>query len=156
MLRIAKRCMRGSANMIAIDTNLLIYAHRAGCPENRAARRAIQEASSDSRGWGIALPSIAEFWSIVTHGNLPGGASPSKQAHGFLQALILQSGAAVFVPREGFWERLTRLATGLNVQGSRIFDLQIGLTAFENGASEIWTHDARFTTLPGLPVHDPL
>jgi uncharacterized protein len=142
--------------MIAIDTNLLIYAHRAGCPENRAARRALQKASSDSRGWGVALPSIAEFWSIVTNPNLLSGVSPSKHALGFLQALIVEGRAAVFLPREGFWERLARLAAGLNVQGSRIFDLQIGLTAFENGASEIWTHDARFTTLPGLPVHDPL
>lgn len=142
--------------MIVIDTNLLIYAHRAGCLENRAARRVIQKASSDRRGWGIALPSVAEFWSIVTHPTAPGGASSAEQAHGFLQALIVDAGAAVFVPREGFWERLARLAAALNVHGSRIFDLQISLTAVENGVSEIWTHDARFTTLPGLLVHDPL
>ena len=142
--------------MIAIDTNLLIYAHRPGCPENRAARRVIQKASGDRRGWGIALPSIAGFWSIVTHPNLPGGASPSAQVQAFLQALIVGAEAAIFVPREGFWERLARLAADLNVQGSRIFDLQIGLTAFENGASEIWTHDARFTGVPGLLVHDRL
>src|ERR1700730_11262715 len=106
MLRIARRCMQGSASMIAIDTNLSIYAHRAGCPENRAARRAIQKASGDSRGWGIALPLIAEFWSIVTHPNLPSGASPANQVQAFLKALIVEAGAAVFVPREGFWERL--------------------------------------------------
>ncbi len=142
--------------MIAIDTNLLIYAHRAGVPENSAARRAIRKARSDARGWGIALPSIAEFWSVVTHSSSAGGPSPAKLAHAFLSALIVDAGAAVFVPREGFWERLARLAAGLHVQGPRVFDLQIALTAFESGASEIWTHDAAFAALPGLLVHDPL
>jgi uncharacterized protein len=142
--------------MIAIDTNLLIYAHRARTPENRAARRAIRGASSDVRGWGIALPSIAEFWSVVTHASATGGPSPAKQAHGFLSALIGEAGADIFVPRDGFWERLLRLAAGLHIQGPRIFDLQIALTAFESGASEIWTHDAGFVSVPGLTVHDPL
>jgi len=41
------------------------------------------------------------------------------------------------------------------VQGPRIFDLQIALTAFENGATEIWTHDRNFLSLPGLRVRDP-
>ncbi len=33
---------------------------------------------------------------------------------------------------------------------------QIGLTAFDNGAVEIWTHDRRFVGFAGLLVHDPL
>lgn len=48
--------------MIAIDTNLLGYAHREGFAEHRAARMAIEEAASRSAGCGIPLPCIAEFW----------------------------------------------------------------------------------------------
>jgi toxin-antitoxin system PIN domain toxin len=141
--------------MIAVDTNLLVYAHRAGVPEHRAARRAIQRASNDAQGWGIAMPCIAEFWSIVTHPASSGGPSTARQARAFLEALVA-AGASVWQPREHFWDRLARLAEDLEVQGSRIFDLQIALTAFENGASQIWTHDRSFATLPGLRVHDPL
>jgi hypothetical protein len=43
--------------MIAIDTNLLIYAHRGGVPEHREARAAIEQAANSGRGWGIASPS---------------------------------------------------------------------------------------------------
>lgn len=142
--------------MIAIDTNLLVYAHRGGLPEHRAARRAIQTASRDVRGWGIPLPCIAEFWSVVTHPASAGGPSTAPQAHAFLKALIVEAGAAVWLPHEGFWERLARLAAHLRVQGARVFDLQIALTAFENGASEMWTHDVNFAALPGLLVQDPL
>ncbi len=48
------------------------------------------------------------------------------------------------------------IASERDVRGPRIFDLQIALMAFENGASEIWTHDPSFTTVAGLRVYDPL
>ncbi len=48
------------------------------------------------------------------------------------------------------------LAAALRVQGPRIFDLQIALTAFDNGAAEVWTHDSHFVGFPGVRVHDPL
>lgn len=142
--------------MIALDTNLLVYAHRAGLPEHRAARRALERAHHDLGGWGLALPCIVEFWSVVTHPASAGGASTARQAYDFVAALVLEAEAAVWLPREHFWERLARRAADLGVQGPRIFDLQIALIAFENGASELWTHDSGFLSLPGLRVYDPL
>lgn len=142
--------------MIAIDTNLLIYAHRAAVSEHRSAQRAIQRASRNVRGWGIPLPCVAEFWSVVTHPGSLGGPSTGEQARGFLAALIADAGARLWMPGEGFWSRLTQLAADLNVQGPRVFDLQIALTAFDNGASEIWTHDHHFVGFPGIRLHDPL
>ena len=141
--------------MIAVDTNLLIYAHRAGLPEHRPAQRALTRARNDTRGWGIALPCIAEFWSVVTHPACTGGPSTAEQAYRFLAALV-EAEAAVWVPGENLWEKLARLAVDLRVQGPRIFDLQIALIAYENGASELWTHDAGFVTIPGLRLYDPL
>jgi predicted nucleic acid-binding protein len=44
----------------------------------------------------------------------------------------------------------------LEVKGPHIVDLQIALIALEHGATEVWTHDQNFVSLPGLPVHDPL
>jgi hypothetical protein len=46
--------------MIAVDTNPLVYAHCAGCPEHAASRHAIEAAASDSRGWGIPSPCLLE------------------------------------------------------------------------------------------------
>lgn len=142
--------------MIAIDTNLLVYAHRSAVAEHRAAQRAIERASGDERGWGIALASVVEFWSVVTHPASAGGPSTAEQARDFLAALVRDGGAATWTPRQRFWERLTALAADLGVQGARVLDLQIALTAFEHGATEIWTHDGGFVALPGLVVRDPL
>lgn len=142
--------------MIAVDTNLLVYAHRASTEKHKAAREAIEEVAGRRGGWGVALACVAEFWSVVTHPLCEGGPSPPEAAREFLQVLVEEAGCTIWSPGRGFWERLTRLAGDLGVQGMRVYDLQIGLTAFDNGATEIWTHDRGFVGFPGLVVRDPL
>ncbi len=141
--------------MIAIDTNLLIYAHRGGAPEHRAARQAIEQASESESGWGISASCLAEFWAVVTHPASIGGASKPSTAADFIRAMR-GAGAELWVPAARYSERLLTMASELNIQGPRIFDLQIALTAFDNGARELWTHDRKFVSIPGLKVRDPI
>lgn len=142
--------------MIAVDTNLLIYAHRAAVPEHRAARRALESAANSTDGWGISHASIAEFWSVVTHSAARRRPSTGAEAAAFLTALVRDGGARVWLPSAGFVERLLAPAVRRGVRGPRIVDLQIALTAIEAGARELWTHDRGFLSLPELPVRDPL
>jgi predicted nucleic acid-binding protein len=141
--------------MIAIDTNLLIYAHRSATSEHRAARQAIEAALNQRGGCGITLPSIAEFYSVVTHPAATGRPSSAKSAAGFL-ASLREAGVEELAPGAAFSTRLVQLAADLGVVGARIFDLQIGLCALDGGATELWTHDAGFVKIPGLSIRDPL
>ncbi len=141
--------------MIALDTNILIYAHRSAVPEHRAAMRAIEQAAAAPAGWGIAFPCIAEFWAVVTHPASSGRPSRPREAQAFLDNLVA-AGAKILYPRNGAMARLCKLAAQLDVQGARIFDLQIALTCLEAGAREIWSHDGNFIAVPGLAVVDPL
>jgi len=142
--------------MIAVDTNLLVFAHRAAVPQHRRARRAIERVAGDPGGWGVSIATISEFWSIVTHPHGAGRPSTAAQASSFVRVLVEDAAMQIWGPRAGFAERLMQLAVDLGVVGVRVFDLQIGLMAFDNGAQEIWTHDDRFVRIPGLRVHDPL
>ena len=142
--------------MIAIDTNLLVFAHRRQVPEHRAARNAIEKASTESDGWGFALTNLLEFWSIVTHPAAPPRPSTPEEASAFVRALVRDADAQIWQPREGFGQRVMQLGSKLGVCGNRIFDLTIALTAFEAGAGEIWTHDRGFLSLPGLRTVFPL
>ena len=141
--------------MIAIDTNLLIYAHRSGTSEHRSARSAIEAACGSAGGFAITLPSIAEFFSVVTHPAVSGRQSSPEDAAAFLAALE-EAGAVVLGPGPAFSTRLVQTAADLAVKGPRIFDLQIGLCALDGGATELWTHDAHFVKIPGLVIRDPL
>jgi len=142
--------------VIAIDTNLLVYAHRRGTAEHEAARCAIEEACGSRRGCGVAEQTIAEFWSVVTHPAADGGPSRADEAMGFLRALEEDGGVVVFTPGPGFAGRLVQTAVDLEVRGPRIFDLQIALCAMDGGATELWTRDERFVKVPGLRVRNPL
>ncbi|MFM8533552.1 MAG: type II toxin-antitoxin system VapC family toxin [Acidimicrobiia bacterium] len=141
--------------MIAIDTNLLVYAHRQRTPQHKRARKALELASSSTRGWGLAASVLPEFWSVVTHPSSEGRPSTPAEAAAFVRALS-DAGAMIWLPGPGFGERLLQTASDLSVAGPRIFDVQIALTAFEGGATELWTHDAAFIGVPGLRVSDPL
>lgn len=141
--------------MIAIDTNLLVYAHRSRTAEHARARKAIERAASGDDGWGIAVASLTEFWAIATHPASEGRPSTPAQAVAFVSALV-KAGAQIWLPGPGFGDRLLQVASDLDVVGPRVFDLQIALTAFEGGATELWTHDAGFVKVPGLRLHDPL
>lgn len=142
--------------MIAIDTNLLIYAHREKAPEHKGAKQAIQDAVNSNKGCGITLPSISEFWSIVTNKNLINHPSSTKEAQEFIVGLCEDGEMQIWEPHSDFSARLIQLASDLKIVGTRIFDLQIALIAFENGATELWTHDKDFIEFPGLRKKDPL
>ncbi len=142
--------------MIAVDTNLLVYAHRSAVPEHRRAREALARAASDSAGWGISLPVLGEFWSIVTHPKAAGGPSTADKAASFIRVLIRDGEMRIWTPGGSFADQLLQRAASLSVSGIRIFDLQIALIAADNGAREIWTHDLNFVRLPGIRVRDPL
>jgi hypothetical protein len=96
--------------MIALDTNLLVYAHRSGLPEHRPARRTVEKAFGNPKGWAILAFCAAEFWAVVTH---PSG-SPrpwqAEEARAFL-AELSAAGAKGLYPRDGFMERLAQLAS---------------------------------------------
>lgn len=140
--------------MIAVDTNLLVYAHRELAPQHRGSRRAIERAATRGR-WGFAVASLTEFWAVVTHPSSEGRPSTPAEAGDYVQALVA-GGAEIWEPHAGFGSRLAQLAIDLAVSGPRVFDLQIALTAFESGATDLWTADVRFVKLPGLRLHNPL
>lgn len=145
--------MAGAASMIALDTNLLVYAHRSETREHRPAL-AVLERARRAAGWGMAFPVWAEFWQVVTNAANPQPSAPEVAA-GFWRQLQ-EAGARIWLPPPGLPATALEAAVKGRVRGARIYDLQIALIARANGAEELWTHDAGFVRVPGLRVRDPL
>ena len=141
--------------MILLDTNLLVYAHRSGTPEHRAAQNAIERACN-SAAVMIAGPTVAEFFCVVTHPRCTPRPSTATEASAFIHALEESGKIRFCLPNGDFHARLLQLASDLNVHGPRIFDVQIALTGRDNGARQIWTRDKNFQSIPGMTVLDPL
>jgi len=113
-------------------------------------------ACNHPEGAGIAVASVPEFFSLVTHPK--GSPRPSKadQALDFLTQLESSGGLRVCLPKQAFHQRLVALAKDLGVIANRIFELQIAPTGLFGGATQLWTHDQGFVKVPGLALVDPL
>lgn len=141
--------------MIALDTNLLIYAHRLDSPEHKRSVAATHRAAKQ----GVATTAICvvEFVSVVTaEGYAKRHPSSVTDCATFLADFRTQGSLAILRPVSDFEIRLFSVANKLGVRGRRLHDLAIGLIALEGGARELWTHDETFVAPPGLRVRTPL
>jgi len=93
---------------------------------------------------------------VVTHPSCQGGASSPSKARLFLESLLNSGGGTVWLPSHNFYANFIDAGSDMAIKGAIIFDLQIGLIALENGASQIWTNDKNFASIPGLRVVNPL
>lgn len=73
--------------MIALDTNLLVYAHREDSPHHEAATRALTDAVAAAGGVAIPWPCLHEFLAIVTHPRIYDPPTPVVTALYAVQAL---------------------------------------------------------------------
>ena len=53
--------------MIAVDTNILVYAHRADSAWHDAAARCVTELAEGAPPWALPWPCLHEFLAVVTH-----------------------------------------------------------------------------------------
>ena len=53
--------------MIAVDTNVLVYAHRREVKEHTEAFELLQSLAASTQAWAIAWPCVYEFFSVVTN-----------------------------------------------------------------------------------------
>ncbi|MYF07028.1 MAG: type II toxin-antitoxin system VapC family toxin [Rhodospirillaceae bacterium] len=56
--------------MIAVDTNVLIHAHRKESPKHRAALERLEALAGSGEAWGIPVFCLGEFLRLVTHRRL--------------------------------------------------------------------------------------
>jgi predicted nucleic acid-binding protein len=53
--------------VIALDTNILVHAHRKDASLHESARHVVKEISESISPWAICYHSLIEFYGIVTH-----------------------------------------------------------------------------------------
>ncbi len=86
--------------MIAVDTNVLIYAHREETAQHGRALACLSQLAEGLAPWGIPLFCMSEFVRVVTHRRVSSPPSPLSVALAFLDAL-LQSPSARLLLAEG-------------------------------------------------------
>jgi len=142
--------------LIATDTNILVYAHRADSQWHDRAKSRIEDLAHGRISWGLPWPCIHEFVAVATHPRIYDPASTLSQAIDQVGAW-LESPAAVLLGETGeHWQVLTELLQEGRVTGSLVHDARVAAICIAHGVTELWTADRDFSRFPGLAVRNPL
>jgi len=142
--------------MIAVDTNLLVYAHRKDSEWHEPALAALIELAESGQPWGIPWPCVHEFLSIVTHPRIYEPPSTMDVASRAIEAWRL-SPSLVFL-HEGMdhWSCLSQLLRKGKIKGPMVHDARIATICLSHGVKRLWTADRDFSRFGGLKTFNPL
>lgn len=142
--------------MIAIDTNILVYAHRADAEWHQPASRAVRSLAEGAGAWAIPWPCVHEFLSITTHPRIFRTPTPISAALDQVDAW-LESPTLVTLAEDGaHWQTLRALVEQARIEGPRVHDARVAALCLRHGVRELWTADRDFSLFPALRVRNPL
>lgn len=142
--------------MIAVDTNLLVYAHREDSPWHQVAYRRVSELAEGRAAWAIAWPCVHEFLAIVTHPRIYNPPTPLAKALDQVSAWLEAPSVVLLAESTGYWEQLRPLVDESRVTGAQIHDARIAALCLQHGVKELWTADRDFSRFAHLSTHNPL
>lgn len=142
--------------MIAVDTNILVYAFRPDSPDHGLARTALTELAASGRSWAIPWPCVHEFISVVTNPRIFPVADPVAEAVEAIEQLLSASQLRLLHEGADHLDHLDDLMTTANVRGPAVHDARIAAICLSHGVDELWTADRDFSRFPRLRTRNPL
>lgn len=140
--------------MIAVDTNILIYANRGDGPHGNVAREAMNGLIGTGAPWAIPWPCIHEFLAVASNPRV--FANPLDMLVGIDYARRLRDDAGARLLGESALHLDTLARICPRVTGPRIHDARIAAICIDHGVCELWTADRDFSYFPDLRTRNPL
>ena len=140
--------------MIAVDTNLPVYAHRGDSPWHASAIKALETAAKVP--WALPWPCVHEFLSIVTHPRVFSPPTPLPDACKAVSSWLAAPTVRLLGEPPDYWASLASLLESSRVVGPRVHDARIAALCILHGVSELWTADRDFSRFPALVTRNPL
>lgn len=142
--------------MLAVDTNVLVYAHRRETPEHVAAKTLLADLAMGTEPWSIPWPCVYEFFSVVTNTRIwKDAASSPAQAWLQLDAWMDAPSVRLLSESDGHAEVLAALVKRPRVRGPVIHDARIAALCIAHGVDELISRDRDFSLFPELRVRNP-
>ncbi len=143
--------------MIAVDTNLLVYAHRREYHRNSEAETVVRALAEGDAPWAIPWPCCYEFLSVVTNRQIwKEAASTPQEAWRQLLAWTSAPSARLIGETEGFLDILGRFVQQPRVSGGVVHDARIAAICVAHGVDVLLTLDRDFSLFPELRTQNPI
>jgi hypothetical protein len=144
------------AVLIAVDTNLLVYAHRPECPGHSQAKTCLTDLAEGAGRWGIPQHCLIEFVGVVTNPRIWAAPSSNEACLDQVDAWLESPTAEVLEEGPGFWSTFSGVVKQAGVRGGAVHDARIAACCREHGVRELLTCDRDFSRYPWLKVRNPL
>jgi uncharacterized protein len=143
-------------SVIAIDTNILVYSHRADAPAHDVALALVQAAAEGDQAWAIPWPCIHEFLAKVTHPRIFRQPTPIAAALAQVAEWRRSPSNRMLAEPEDYFETLARTLGAAQVVGAKVHDARIAALCEAHGVDELWSADRDFQRFGRLRVRNPL
>ncbi len=142
--------------MIAVDTNILVYAHRTESAFHEQAFESIRSLAEGAKPWGIPVNCLHEFLAVVTNPKIFSPASTVNQSTTQIDAWLASPQANILHSGAQHWRVLYELAVVAKLQGGQFHGARIAAICIENGVSILWSADRDFGRFKALKTANPL
>jgi hypothetical protein len=142
--------------VIAVDTNILVYAHREDSPFHAAAFRRVVELAEGQALWAIPWPCLHEFVAIATHPRIYAPPTPLTRALEQIDAWLESPTLALLAETASHWTTLRPMLESGRIAGPQVHDARIVALCRQHGVRQLWSADRDFTRFAGLTVVNPL
>jgi toxin-antitoxin system PIN domain toxin len=142
--------------MTAVDTNILVYAHRRDATWHQRANAVVRQLAEGRGAWGIPWPCVHEFLGIVTHPRIFSPPTAPDAALEQVAAWLESPSLSLLAEGPGAWDVLRKAVSEGRITGPRIHDARIATLCLLHGVRELWTADRDFSRFAGLAARNPL
>lgn len=141
--------------MTAVDTNILIYAHRQDLPCHMACAAALRRLAEGALPWGIPWPCVHEFLSVTTNPRIFATPSPPELAVQQIEFWMESPALRLLGEPSGYWEKLRATFIGGKLRGPQVHDARIHAICLAHGVQELWSADRDYSRMRGLRLVNP-
>lgn len=142
--------------MIAVDTNILVHAHRKDAVFHTNADAKIRELARSRAGWGIVFHCLVEFYAVTTNPRVWRVPSSPRQATEQIAAWCEAPSLALLDDSRGSGARLWSLVAHGAIVGAKVHDARIAAVCLDHGVEALWSIDRDFSRFPELTVVNPI
>jgi len=136
--------------VIAVDTNVLVFAHREELPLHAAARARLTELAEGAARWAIPVFCLGEFLRVVSHPRLFDPPYRAGEAAEALARVLESPSLQILHTGPRYPALLLDLLRRTGATGNLVFDAQIAALCLESGVTTLLTDDRDFDRFPGL------
>ncbi len=142
--------------MIAVDTNVLVNAHRLRAPFHAAGAAALRELAEGGAMWAIPWPCVHEFIGVVTRASLWPDPTPVARAVAQVRAWVGSPTARLIGEHDHHLDTLADLLDRGQITGAKVHDARVAAICLDHGVRELLTADRDFSRFPQLRTRNPL